>query len=31
LEGTGAVKRERKTLTLEEQLRAHIIDGEKEA
>jgi len=30
VEGTGAIKREKKQLTLEEQLRAHIIDGEKE-
>jgi len=30
VEGTGAVKKEKKLLTLEEQLRTHIIDGEKE-
>jgi 5-methyltetrahydrofolate--homocysteine methyltransferase len=30
VEGAAAAKREKKTLTLEEQLRVHIIDGEKE-
>ena len=30
IEGTGTVKKEKKQLTLEEQLRTHIIDGEKE-
>ncbi|MGE4196646.1 MAG: methionine synthase [Phycisphaerales bacterium] len=30
VEGSGAAKKEKKVLTLEEQLRAHIIDGEKE-
>lgn len=30
VEGTGAAKREKKSLTLEERLRQHIIDGEKE-
>lgn len=30
IEGTGAARKETKQLTLEEQLRAHIIDGEKE-
>jgi 5-methyltetrahydrofolate--homocysteine methyltransferase len=30
VEGSGAAKKERKVLTVEEQLRAHIIDGEKE-
>jgi 5-methyltetrahydrofolate--homocysteine methyltransferase len=30
VEGTGTAKKEKKVLTLEEQLRAHIIDGEKE-
>ncbi len=30
IEGSGAGKKETKVLTLEEQLRAHIIDGEKE-
>ncbi len=29
-EGTGVAKKERKVLTLEERLRAHIVDGEKE-
>jgi 5-methyltetrahydrofolate--homocysteine methyltransferase len=29
-EGTGAVKKEKKVLSLEEQLAAHIVDGEKE-
>jgi 5-methyltetrahydrofolate--homocysteine methyltransferase len=30
VESAGTVKKEQKALTLEEQLRAHIIDGEKE-
>jgi len=30
VEGSGAAKKEKKQLTLEEQLRAHIVDGEKE-